>query len=149
MPNNPFAPGSGTPPGQPPGGQPPGGQPPPGAYPPGAQQQSPYAPPAYPGQPQPMYGTPQLAPGMKPHRGGAVLALGICGLVVCGICGVIAWGMGTTDLAEMKAGRMDPSGYSTTNAGRICGIISTVFLVIGVIFVIIAFATGAFMQSQY
>jgi hypothetical protein len=38
----------------------------------------------------------QPAPGtspMKPHRGGAILALGIIGIVVCFITGIIAWVM--------------------------------------------------------
>ena len=47
--------------------------------------------------------------GLTPHRGGAVLALGILGLVVCFICGIIAWVMGKNDLREIDAGRMDPS----------------------------------------
>ncbi len=74
---------------------------------------------------------PPLEPGMqptalRPHRGGAILALGILGLVVCFICGIIAWVMGNTDLREMGAGRMDPSGRGLTNAGRICGIVSVI-----------------------
>jgi hypothetical protein len=40
----------------------------------------------------------------------------------------------------MRAGRMDPSGESTTNAGRICGIIGVVLACVGVaIWVVIAF----------
>ena len=74
---------------------------------------------------------PPLEPGMqptalRPPRGGAILALGILGLVVCFICGIIAWVMGNTDLREMGAGRMDPSGRGLTNAGRICGIVSVI-----------------------
>ena len=63
-----------------------------------------------------------------PHRAGAVLTLGILSLVMCGpIFGPMAWIMGNTDMREMRAGRMDPSGESSTNAGRICGIIGTCF----------------------
>jgi predicted Zn finger-like uncharacterized protein len=72
-----------------------------------------------------------------PHRGGAVLALGIMGLfgsffVPLGglVCGIIAWVMANTDLAQMRAGRMDPEGESQTNAGRICGIIGVVLHVL-------------------
>ena len=60
---------------------------------------------------------------LQPHRGGAVLALGIIGLVCCFICGIIAWAMGAADLKEMNAGRKDPAGRGTTQAGMICGII--------------------------
>ena len=72
-----------------------------------------------------------MGPGVAPqylrrHRGGTVLALGILGLVLCVICGIIAWSMGNTDLKEMVAGRMDPSGEGLTKAGKICGMISTI-----------------------
>jgi hypothetical protein len=64
------------------------------------------------------------------HRGGTVLVFGILGLVIQGpiglVLGIVAWVMGSTDLAAMRAGRMDPEGESQTNAGRICGIIATV-----------------------
>ena len=63
---------------------------------------------------------------VEPHRGGAILALGILGLVFCGICGIFAWTMGNTDLAKMRAGRMDRSGESLTSSGRIMGIITVV-----------------------
>lgn len=63
---------------------------------------------------------------LKPHRGGAVLALGIIGIVACFICGIIAWVMGSNDLRQMRAGVMDRSGESVTQAGRICGIIGTI-----------------------
>jgi hypothetical protein len=33
--------------------------------------------------------------------------------------------MGTNDLREIRAGRMDPEGEGQTQAGRICGIIGT------------------------
>src|SRR5262249_43577595 len=64
-----------------------------------------------------------------PHRGSAVLTLGILSLIPCVISGVvlgiIAWVMGQSDLQEMRAGRMDPEGEGITSAGRICGIIGT------------------------
>ena len=63
---------------------------------------------------------------MQPHRGAVVLTLGIVGIVMCGIPGIVAWVMGNNDLAEMKAGRMDPSGRGLTSAGRVLGIISLI-----------------------
>jgi hypothetical protein len=69
---------------------------------------------------------------LAPHRGTAVLILGILSLVVLPIIfGPIAWIMANNDLREMRAGRMDRSGESNTNAGRICGIIGTVMGGIG------------------
>ncbi len=70
---------------------------------------------------------------MKPHRATLILVLGILGLVVCGPVGIAAWVMGNTDLKEMEAGMMDASGRSTTNAGRICGLIATVLMAIGLL----------------
>ena len=68
---------------------------------------------------------------MAPHRGTLILVLGILGLVCCIICGILAWIFGNTDLREMDAGRMDPSGRGLTQAGKICGIISVVLAVVG------------------
>jgi len=81
---------------------------------------------------------------MKPHRGTLILVLGILGLVVCGPLGIAAWIMGNGDLKEMDAGAMDPSGRGNTNAGRICGIIATILLVIGVVAAILLFGLGLF-----
>lgn len=85
---------------------------------------------------------------LKPHRGTAILVLGIVGLAItllfsfcCGIfsiagciCGIIAWVMANGDLKEMAAGTMDPTGRGTTQAGKICGIISVILGI--VVFVI-------------
>ena len=63
---------------------------------------------------------------MKPHRGGMILAFGIISIVFgCAaiIFGPLAWIMGNQDLAEMAAGRMDPSGEGLTKAGKICGMV--------------------------
>ncbi len=76
----------------------------------------------------PQYSTQQT---LRPHRGGMILALGILGLVCCFICGIIAWVMGSNDLKEMAAGRMDISGQGLTQAGKICGMISVILQIIG------------------
>jgi len=69
---------------------------------------------------------------LNAHRGGLVLALGILSLVVwCLILGIVAWVMGNKDLREMDAGRMDPTGRSLTQAGRICGIIAVLLQLAG------------------
>jgi predicted Zn finger-like uncharacterized protein len=93
-----------------------------------------------------------------PHRSGAVLTLGILGLVfsflsclcVVGlILSVIAIGMGGSDLAKMRQGIMDPSGEGSTQAGRVCGIIgliisSLVTLLFLVVFLMALGQPGAF-----
>ena len=80
---------------------------------------------------------------MKPHRATLILVLGILGLVTqCFPLGIAAWIMGNKDLKEMDAGTMDPSGRSNTNAGRICGMIATILLIIGVVVAIALLALG-------
>ncbi|HYV36526.1 MAG TPA: hypothetical protein VE988_12515 [Gemmataceae bacterium] len=79
---------------------------------------------------------------LSPHRGGMILTLGILGLAVCGIFAPIAWIMGNSDMVEIRAGRMDPEGEGLTQAGKICGIIGTVFLVLGVCFVGMTIMSG-------
>jgi uncharacterized membrane protein len=79
---------------------------------------------------------------MKPHRGTLILVLGILGLVVCAPLGIAAWVMGSGDLKQMDAGAMDPSGRGNTQAGKICGIIGTILMVIGIIVFGILFTIG-------
>ncbi len=69
---------------------------------------------------------------LPPHRGTTILVLGILGLTVCGVLGIFAWVMGSADLREMAAGRMDPAGRSNTNAGKVCGMIATILILVGV-----------------
>ena len=88
---------------------------------------------------------------MKPHRGTLILVLGILGLVICGPLGIVAWVMGSGDLKEIDAGTMDPAGRGTTQAGKICGIIATILMIIGVIvgILIVALAgLGAVHRTQ-
>jgi hypothetical protein len=64
-----------------------------------------------------------------PHRGAAVLTLGILSIVVvlCApICGPIAWIMGYNDLKQMRAGYMDRSGEGMTQTGMIMGMVMTI-----------------------
>ena len=80
---------------------------------------------------------------MKPHHGTMILIFGILGLIgVCWPLGIVAWVMGNGDLKAMDAGAMDPSGRGLTNAGRICGMIATILMIIGALVVIALFALG-------
>jgi hypothetical protein len=87
-------------------------------------------------------------PRYAPHRGGLIFALGIIGFVSgCPIFSIVAWVMGTSDVNEMRSGRMDPSGMSLTQAGRILGMIYSMlwilFMVITVLIFVLAVATHA------
>jgi hypothetical protein len=76
---------------------------------------------------------------LTPHRGGALLTVGILGLVLCPpILGPMAWVMANSDLAQMQAGRMDARGEGMTRAGQVLGIIATI---VGVLMVLIFFLT--------
>jgi len=88
---------------------------------------------------------PQAPAGMpvKPHRGGMILAFGIIGLVCCVIFAILAWVMGSGDLKEMAAGRMDRTGEGMTKAGKIIGMIACILQIVGFVIWIIAVAVGA------
>ena len=60
--------------------------------------------------------------------------------MLCQILGIAAWRMGTDDLRAMEFGQMDPSGRDLTNAGRICGIVATVILIVQLAVMLIVFA---------
>lgn len=75
------------------------------------------------------------SPGMngpqgEPHRGSTILVFGILGIVLCPIFGLIAWTMAQEDLPKINSGRMDPAGRGSTQAGMICGIISSLLLIL-------------------
>jgi hypothetical protein len=71
--------------------------------------------------------------GKRPHRGTMILVFGILGLVICVIFGIVAWVMGNGDLQAMRAGEMDESGEGLTKAGKICGMISVILNLIGIV----------------
>jgi hypothetical protein len=75
--------------------------------------------------PEPEGLEPPPLPRIAPHRGTAVLVLGILGLVVCFVCGIVAWAMGAGDLRAMRRGTMDRSGEGMTRAGFVLGIVGT------------------------
>ena len=60
---------------------------------------------------------------LAPHRGGLILVLGLLSWIGCPLVSFAAWIMGSHDLREMRAGRMDRSGESATLAGMILGMI--------------------------
>jgi hypothetical protein len=74
-----------------------------------------------------------------PHRGSAILTIGILALVSLIVCvpsvilGPIAWSMGSSDVALMRIGRMDRTGEGATIAGQTCGMIATILGIIGIV----------------
>lgn len=86
---------------------------------------------------------PPVQPGalthLQPHRGATILTLGILSLIICAVLGIFAWVMANRDLRLMNAGQMDPSGRGITQAGKICGMIGTILLCVGVGFALLYF----------
>jgi hypothetical protein len=56
--------------------------------------------------------------------------------------------MGNRTLAAINSGYVDSSQRGTVAAGRICGIIGTVVLIVGIVYLIVAFAFGVRMIKQ-
>ncbi|KAB8189728.1 DUF4190 domain-containing protein [Nonomuraea phyllanthi] len=89
----------------------------------------------------PSYGPSPYGPPPQSHpQGTTILVLGILSLVVCTFIGPFAWSLGTRALREI-----DESGYYYENrgmvqAGRICGIVSSVMMMLTLAFVFFAFA---------
>jgi len=78
---------------------------------------------------------------VRPHRAGLVLGMGIGGLLCCFPLSIIAFILGRSDLAAMDSGRMDPSGRSTTNIGRILGLVGIIWMLLQLVF--LAFNWGS------
>ena len=66
-----------------------------------------------------------------------VLVLGILGIVICEVLGPFAWSMGNKEMQAIDAGRRPPENRGTANAGKILGIVSTVLLAIGIVFIVL------------
>lgn len=75
-------------------------------------------------------GTPPSKTYALPDRGELILSLAILGWLVCPILSVAAWVMGTADLNEMRAGRMDPRSQGLTQAGRLLGMLHALALIV-------------------
>ncbi len=82
----------------------------------------------------------QPAPQREHPEGTKVLILGILGLVLCQILAPFAWVIGNRVAKEMDAA---PGGYSNrslANAGRICGIVGTVLILVIILIYVAIFA---------
>lgn len=100
------------------------------------------------GQP-PGYGYAQPGWGAAEHpQGTTILVLGICSLVFGFSCGVgfllgpVAWIMGNSAIREIDA---DPSRFGnrgSVQAGRICGIVSSAIIALGVVVLVAAVLLG-------
>jgi hypothetical protein len=86
--------------------------------------------------PQVPYGSPQytgmFGPVAPDHpQATTVLILGILGLVLCQFISPFAWVMGNRVIREIDASGGTIGGRSNANAGRICGIVGTILIGVG------------------
>lgn len=101
--------------------------------PPMPPQQPPYG--SFPPNP---YGAAPPGYGMPEHpQATLVLILGIVGIVVCGLVAPFAWVMGSRVVREIDASGGQLGGRSQAQAGRICGIVGTCLIGVGLLFVVI------------
>ena len=74
---------------------------------------------------------------LPPNRGGVIMALGLVSLIggwmfcLPVVIGPIAWFMAQQDLRAIRDGQMDATNESMVRTGQVCGIISTIILVLG------------------
>jgi hypothetical protein len=91
----------------------------------------------------PLSVSPPAAAPRQPHRGGMILTFGLLGLLCCFPLGIAAWIMGAADLKAIRAGVMDPSGESLTQAGMVIGIISVVLACLGIMAQVLMVVLGS------
>jgi hypothetical protein len=73
--------------------------------------------------------------GNNNQQGTTVFVIGLLSLVMCQLLGPVAFMMGNSYVAECRAAGVEPDGMGT--AGRIMGIIASVFLVLQLAFVVL------------
>jgi hypothetical protein len=74
------------------------------------------------------------------HRGGAILAMSLVGILICQFVAIPAFIMALTDLGKMNQGTMDPSGRGLTIAGLVISSLSLLLFVLAIVVQIIAAA---------
>jgi hypothetical protein len=90
--------------------------------------------------PRPLAPPPQPAPPRVDTGGVGILVTAIIGWMFCQLLCPIAWVVGAQHEADCRKEGIEPSGAA--KAGRIIGLIGTIFLIIGVSFIILALALG-------
>lgn len=100
--------------------------------------------------PPPVYGTPYGYGGyggQEHPQGTTILVLGVLSLVVCSFLGPFAWVMGNNALAEIDRNPTAYTNRGTVQAGRICGIISSVLMIVAVVVLLFALIVAATASS--
>ena len=84
--------------------------------------------------PAPPGGT--VVDGKASSRATTSLILGILGFVCCQVCAPFAWHMGNQELKAIAAGQSSMAGQGIAMAGKILGIIGSVFLIFAVLWML-------------
>ena len=88
---------------------------------------------------------PTGGPYPEQSQAATALVLGILSIVVCQLLGPFAWKLANNEIKAIAEGRRPPDSQGLAQAAKICGIVGTCFLAIGVailIFSLIALAAG-------
>jgi len=86
----------------------------------------PVAPPPPPGPPASSSGSSQAT---------TALVVGIVSFLCCNLAGPVAWVLGKKELDAIKAGQSPQAGQGLAMAGMILGIVATVFLALGLLWI--------------
>lgn len=84
-----------------------------------------------------------------PESSNALAAL-ICslgGFVLCGVLFPVGWWLGSNELGGIKTGRRDPTNKGLAQAGRIIGMIGTVLMILGLVFIVVLIAIGVAAET--
>ncbi|SDJ76024.1 DUF4190 domain-containing protein [Nonomuraea jiangxiensis] len=95
----------------------------------------------------PNYGPSPYGPVQSHPNGTTILVLGILSLVVCSILGPFAWVMGNRALREIDESGLYYENRGTVQAGRICGIVGSVLLILAAAFAVLGLGAGLLSAS--
>jgi len=82
-------------------------------------------------------------------RATTALVLGILSLVVCGVLGPFAWSIGGSAVKEIDASGGQLGGRGLAQAGKICGIVASVMLVVAVVMFVVLIVGGLAMHTSF
>jgi Domain of unknown function (DUF4190) len=79
---------------------------------------------------------PPPAPASQSTQAVVALVLGILGLICCSLMAPVAWYLGVAEGRAIREGRSPAGGQGLATAGKILGIIGTVFMVFIVLWIV-------------
>jgi TRAP-type C4-dicarboxylate transport system permease small subunit len=79
---------------------------------------------------------PAGGPYPEQSQAATALVLGILSIVVCQLLGPFAWKLANNEIKGIAEGRRPPDSQGIAQAAKICGIVGTCFLAIGLAFLL-------------